>query len=128
MKLTLRLRIVLTLLPLLAILAVLGGAGVLLLSHLGGRIDVILRENYDSVRYMERLGEALERIDSSFTFALAGKEELARQQYQASWDRYRVQLHKEQNNITLPGEAELVEKLTVLTAKYRREGDAFSQL
>src|SRR5438094_9289659 len=108
MTLTLRSRIILTLVPLLTLLAALGGAGYALLSHLAGSIDVILRENYDSVRYMERLGEALERIDSSFTFALAGEEELAHKQYQASWQRYLKQLHKEQHNITLPGEGELV--------------------
>jgi signal transduction histidine kinase len=125
MKLTLRLRIVLTLLPLLAILAVLGGAGVLLLSHLGGRIDVILRENYDSVLYMERLGEALERIDSSFTFALASRESLAREQYRENWKKYRDNLEKERKNITLPGEGELVEKLTALTDDYERKGGAF---
>ena len=128
MRLTLRTRIILTLVPLLALLAVLGGAGYVLLSHLAGRIDVILRENYDSVRYMERLGEALERIDSSFTFELAGKEDWAHTQYQVSWERYRVQLGKEQNNITLPGERELVEKLTALTEAYRRAGDAFFRL
>src|SRR5437764_9142769 len=111
MRWTLRHRILLTLLPLLALLAVLGGAGLVLLSRLGGRIDVILRENYDSVRYMERLGEALERIDSSFTFALAGEEERARKQYEANWKAYRLYLEKEQNNITLPGEGELVERL-----------------
>ena len=61
MTLSLRSRIVLTLLPLLAVLVILGGAGVALLHRLGGRIDAILRENYDSVIAMERLTEALER-------------------------------------------------------------------
>ena len=46
---------VLTLLPLLALMAVLGGVGVVLLLRLGGNIDAILRENFDSVVYMERL-------------------------------------------------------------------------
>ena len=53
-----------------------------LLHRLGGSIDAILRENYDSVIAMERLNEALERIDSSFQFALAGRRRTkARQQY-----------------------------------------------
>ena len=78
MTLTLRQRIFLTLLPLVTLLAVLGGAGVVLLYRLGGRIDEILRENYDSVLYRERLGEALEQIDSSFPFALARREDKAR--------------------------------------------------
>ncbi|HEV3203066.1 MAG TPA: hypothetical protein VGY77_01725, partial [Gemmataceae bacterium] len=104
MTLTLRNRIILTLTPLLAILALLGGAGFVLLSRLGGRIDQILRENYDSVLYMERLNEALERIDSSFTFALAGREKQALEQYRENWKQYLVNLDKEQHNVTLPGE------------------------
>jgi two-component system, NtrC family, sensor histidine kinase KinB len=125
MRWTLRYRILLTLLPLLALLVVLGSAGLVLLSRLGGRIDVILRENYDSVLYMERLGEALERIDSSFQFALAKEEQRARAQYRANWKAYRTYLEKEQHNITLPGEGELVERLKGLTEAYRGEGDAF---
>ena len=122
---TLRIRIVLTLLPLLALLLVLGGAGVVLLSRLGGRIDEILRENYLSVLYMEDLDDSLERIDSSFQFALTGNEDEARKQYEESWTKYRVSLEKEQKNITLPGEGDLVAKLTAATEAYRRDGDAF---
>ena len=82
---TLRRRILLTLAPLLTLLAVLGGAGLFLLHQLAGRTDAILRENYDSIRAMERLGEALERIDSSFQFALAGKEADSRAAFDANW-------------------------------------------
>jgi signal transduction histidine kinase len=128
MPLTLRSRIILTLLPLLALLIALGAAGYALLSHLAGRIDVILRENYDSVRYMERLGEALERIDSAFTFALAGEQERADRQYKANWKLYREYLDKEWGNLTLPGERQLVKKLSDLTDEYEREGGAFFQL
>ncbi len=81
MTLTLRRRILLTLAPLLLLLAMLGSAGAVLLYRLGGRIDLILRENYDSVRAMSRLNEALERIDSSFSFALASHEDIAVPQY-----------------------------------------------
>ena len=70
MRLSFRLRILLTLLPLLALLALIGGAGAGLLVHLGGRIDAILKENYESVRYMQELREALEEIDSSLQLAL----------------------------------------------------------
>jgi NtrC-family two-component system sensor histidine kinase KinB len=125
MALSLRLRIHLTLLPFLALLTVLGGAGVVLLHRLGDSIDTILRENYDSVIYMERLKEALERIDSSYTFALAGQEEKARDQYRDQWAPYKKNLAAEQGNITLPGEKELVDQLTTLTERYRKRGDAF---
>ncbi len=125
MRLTLRFRIFLTLLPLLILLAVVGTAGAVLLYHLGGSIDAILRENYRSVIYMERLNEALERIDSSFQFALASREQKARQQYEPNWDLFRESFQGETENITLPGEGELVSQLEQEMNRYRKQGDAF---
>jgi signal transduction histidine kinase len=137
MTLSLRYRIYLTLVPLLVLLAGLGAAGVALLSHLGGRIDEILRENYASVIAMEKLKEALERIDSSFQFALVGQgrhdprdgkplEAKARTQFAKNWDRYDSALHDEQRNITIhPQEDELVARLEKQTAAYRHLGEVF---
>lgn len=125
MSLTLRHRIFLTLVPLLLLVAVLGTAGILLLLRLSNSINEILRENYDSVIAMERLNEALERIDSSYQFTLSGRVEQARRQYETNWKIYRDNLQFEQNNITLDGERELVERLTALTEEYRRRGDVF---
>ena len=125
MTLSLRQRLFLTLLPILVLLAVLGSAGAVLLYHLGDSINEILRENYDSVRAMWRLNEAVERIDSSFQFALAGQPEKARQQYTESWPAYDQALDKERENITLPGEGALVAELTEQTRHYRRQGDLF---
>ena len=70
---TFRRRIIVSMVPLFALLVALGGTGTILIYHLGNSIDAILRENYDSVVYMRDLNEALERIDSSFQFALAGR-------------------------------------------------------
>jgi NtrC-family two-component system sensor histidine kinase KinB len=125
---SLRARVFLTLALLLFLLAVLGGAGVVLLHRLGGRIDAILRENYDSVRAMERLNEAAERIDSSFRLALAGpkQEKGAHDLYDASWRLYRDQLDIEKKNITiLPEEERLVKELERLTDDYQKLGDGF---
>ncbi len=122
---TFRRRIIVAMVPLFALLVALGGTGTVLIYHLGNRIDEILRENYDSVIYMRDLNEALERIDSSFQFALAGREQESHQQYEANWKLYDASLSKEQNNITLPGEGELVEQLTKLSDRYRRQGDDF---
>jgi len=125
MALNLRTRILATLLPLWLLLAVIGGAGMMLLLRLGGNIEVILKENYDSVLYMERLHEALERIDSSFQFALAGKAEKAKQQFDLYWPTFDKSLEDERKNITLPGEQELVNRLTKLSGLYKKRGIAF---
>ena len=128
MSLTLRGRVVLMLVPVLALLIILGSAGLVLLSRLGGRIDAILRENYDSVVAMQGLREALERIDASFAFALAGSEGLARDHFDPSWKPYEEYLRQEENLITLPGEGELVSRLRALTKAYRSAGGAFFAL
>ena len=77
MSLSLRHRLVLTIVPLMVLSAVVGATGLVLLHRLGGRIDVILRENYDSVVAMVGLKEALERIDSSHQFALVSRHDRA---------------------------------------------------
>jgi signal transduction histidine kinase len=128
MKLSFRLRIVLTLIPLLVLLALLGGSATLLLYRLDDRIDAILRENYNSVVYMQGLREATERIDSSFQFALAGKEDQALKDYGPNWKLFDKNLQEERNNITLPGEGEAVAKLTALAKDYHTKGDTFFAL
>ncbi len=118
------------LLPLIGLLALLGGAGTVLINRLGGSIDAILRENYVSVKAMEQLNEKLERIDSSFQFALAGREEKARDQFaeKETWRPYNEALELEKQNITLPHEGELVSELVTTTEKYHRQGKAFYEL
>jgi signal transduction histidine kinase len=130
MTLTLRQRILLTIVPLLVIVAVLGSAGVALLLRLGNSAGAILRENYDSVIAMQRLNEALERIDSAFQFMLNARDDedlrnQAKEQYDLNWKAYRQALEVERNNITLDGEGELVTRLQQLSGEYRSLGDDF---
>src|SRR5262249_61667957 len=97
---TLRTRILLSLAPLGLLLAGLGGAGIFLLERMGGRINAILKENYESVQAMFRLNEATERIDSSFQFALAGREDDAFRQFEANWKEVDEQVGLEASNHT----------------------------
>jgi two-component system, NtrC family, sensor histidine kinase KinB len=122
---TLRHRIILAMIPLFALLLALGGTATFLISDLGKRINRILRENYDSVIYMRDLNEALERIDSSFQFTLAGREKDIRKEYEDNWKIFDDRVTDEQNNITLPGEGDLAEELADLGRRYRQEGDKF---
>ncbi len=123
--LSLRHRILITLIPLLLLLAAIGSGGIVLLFRLGNSVDAILRENYRSVIAMEGLNEAVERIDSSFQFALSGRRDKAWQQYTHSWESYLENLEIEKNNITVPGEAELVAQLEQSTNDYRKQGNEF---
>lgn len=122
---TFRRRIILAMLPLVILLLVLGGTGAMLIYRLGDRIERILHENYDSVIYMRDLNEASERIDSALQFALAEREQESRQQYQDNWKAFELSLAKEQQNITIPGEADLVDQLTAVSQRYHQQGDAF---
>jgi signal transduction histidine kinase len=126
MSLSLRQRLVLTILPSLVLPAALGAVGIVLLGRVANRIDDILHENYESVVFMVGLNEALERIDSSFNYALLGREKDAYQDYQRNWAEYERNLEGESRNITiLPDEQILFDRLKELTAQYRAKGDEF---
>ncbi|MGB0070101.1 MAG: HAMP domain-containing protein, partial [Isosphaeraceae bacterium] len=113
---TLRMKLMLGFLPLLAILIGLGLWAIAMFYGLGGNIDVILRENYRSVLAVERMKEALERMDSGLMFAFSGRSQQAREQFDRSKEEFDRQLGVEQHNITVPGEQALVNELT---AEYR---------
>jgi PAS domain S-box-containing protein len=125
MTVTLRQRILVTLLPLLVLMFGVGGTAAALLYDLGGRIEAILHANYDSVLYMERLNESVERIDSSFQFALLGRDQKGRAQFEENWPTFREWVTKEGHNITEPGEQELADRLTVLAKRYGEQGQQF---
>lgn len=139
MSLSIRQRILLTLIPVFLFLTILGIPGVLLLRQLGNSVDVILRENYQSVLAMEELKEALERIDSSFQFVLMSQGiqdryeatkfvERARKQFDTSLQAYESALNKEQANLTIhPTEDRLVQQLAELSDRYRLRGSEFFQ-
>ena len=111
MTLSLRRRIVLSFVPLGVLLAVLGGIGLNVLFHTGGRIDAILRENFVSVQAMYRLTEAMGRTDASFRFALAGRGDDAERDFTANWAVVEEQFRIEEDNVTIfPEEPILVDK------------------
>lgn len=101
MTLSLRQRILLTVAPLLLLLAGLGVIGAALLVRLGQRSDAILRENYDSVRAMDRLKLAVLVNDRP---------------------EIEAQFEIEKHNITiLPDEPRLVHELDAALGRYRTD-------
>ncbi len=122
MTLTLRRRILLTVAPLVMLLAGLGTAGAGLVLRLGRLSDAILRENHDSVRAMDRLREGVLRVDRSF---LTG----SRPAYDAGWAEIDRHLAVEKGNVTIfPDEPRLVAKLEAELAYYRGAGERYFQI
>src|ERR1700679_2722036 len=101
---TLNRRLLLGIAPLLLIFLAVGLCAIFLFSKLGGAIDVILRENYQSVVACQNMKEAAERMDSGLLFMLNGEEAQGRQLFQQYAPVFQKNLDVEAHNITLPGE------------------------
>jgi two-component system, NtrC family, sensor histidine kinase KinB len=122
---TLRLKLTMGFVPLLAIVIGLGLWAIVMFYGLGGNIDVVLRENYRSVLAAERMKEALERMDSGVMFAISGRNEMARTQFDKFKPEFERQLRVEQGNVTLPGEQQLVDDLAADFEVYKKLADQF---
>jgi signal transduction histidine kinase len=125
---TLQAKLLVGITPLLTIMVGLGLWAIVMFSKLGNNIDVILRENYASVLAAEGMKEELERMDSSFLFAIGDEEARAKAQFREHQPLFDQHYKKEQENITLPGEREMVDRLTSLRARYFALGDQFYAL
>jgi len=115
---TLRTKFLIGLVPLLAILVALGLWAITMFHRLGGKIDLILRENYTSVRAAQGMKESLERLDSALLFAIGGEEARAREQFHRSRPAFEENLAVELRTITLPGEQEMADDLKALFDRY----------
>ena len=112
-------RILLWLCPILILFLGVGLYAVLLFNRLGGSIDVILKENYESVLAGQQMKEGAERMDSGLSFALAGEERRGRDLFDENVPIFQKNLQKELNNITLPGEGELADKISEAEGRYQ---------
>ncbi|MGA3171081.1 MAG: ATP-binding protein [Chthoniobacteraceae bacterium] len=113
-----RKRILISLLPLLALLVAVGCYAIVLFVRLGGSIDVIMHENYDSVVACQNMKESAERMDSALCFTLAGEWDRASRMYDENLPIFERNLQAELNNITLPGEGDLAHKVQNLHEQY----------
>jgi two-component system, NtrC family, sensor histidine kinase KinB len=115
---SLRTRLRLGLGAMVAALAILSVAAVLSLDRLGGAVATILRENYASVILCEQMKEALERQDSAALFAAVGHERIADPMLAENRRSFDAAFTREQENLTVPGEAELVREIGELYRDY----------
>jgi two-component system, NtrC family, sensor histidine kinase KinB len=118
-------RIFFGIVPILVLVAGIGIYAIVLFRSLGGKIDLLLKENYRSVVAGEQMKESLERMDSAAFFTLVGEDARGRAMYQQNEPIFAENLRIEEHNITLPGEQELANSLHSLFAKYRSEIEKF---
>ncbi len=85
--------------------------GVISLFYLGHSIDRILKNNYKSVIAAQNMKETLERQDSAAAFYLAGKVQMAKNQYQVNYPLFEKAYDIEAHNITEKGEGRLASSI-----------------
>jgi NtrC-family two-component system sensor histidine kinase KinB len=108
-----------------AALVVLGGWSAWRLREMGGVSRRIIANNYDSVVAAEDMKESLERQDSAALFFLIGQREKAERQLREHRARFDSAFQKAANNITEPGEPEVIEAIRQDRDEYYRLYDAF---
>ena len=104
-----------------AALVLLGGWSAWHIRAMGQVSQRILADNYESVIMAQEMKESLERQDSAALFMLLGEHERADTQLQAHRQRFDAAFRRAANNITEPGEPEVIEAI-------RRERDAYYAL
>jgi two-component system, NtrC family, sensor histidine kinase KinB len=104
---------------LLIIILVIGMQSVLHLTRLGSAIDIILRENFQSVLACQAMKEALERIDSGILSILQGYTQKGNDLISKNEQTFEKALQVELQNITLPGEGEKATHLQKLFDRYK---------
>ena len=118
-------RILLWFCPILVLFLGVGLYAVWLFNRLGPSIDVILKENYQSVLAGQQMKESAERMDSGLSFALAGEERRGRDLFNENDPIFQENLRKELHNITVPGEGELANKISEAEARYQTLAQTF---
>src|SRR5581483_1988335 len=101
-------------------LVALGGWSAWRLRQMGDVSRLIISENYDSVVAAQDMKESLERQDSAAVFVLVGQRERALAQMREHRQKFDAAFDKAANNITEPGEPEVI-------ASIRRDHDIYYQ-
>lgn len=104
---------------LLLIIAVIGVKNIVQITDLGGAIDSILKENYQSVIACQGMKEALERMDDGAMSILLGSRKEGIDAIRINALNFEKALNDELNIITLPGEGEMVNHLQGLYSRYK---------
>ncbi|MFZ5562525.1 MAG: MCP four helix bundle domain-containing protein, partial [Thermodesulfobacteriota bacterium] len=101
-----------------------GAASVYELNRIGHSVKSLLEENYKSIVAAKDMTEALERQDSGILMLMAGDWETGRATLEEADHAFGAAFKKAENNITIPGERELVE---AIAAAYRDFKDLWTR-
>jgi signal transduction histidine kinase len=88
-------------------------------ASLGRYSSSILKDNYRSVLAMQRMAEAIERMDSAAVFMLLGQRQVAEAQANENEPRFEAELEVQEGNITEAGEARLTRDLRASWTRYQ---------
>lgn len=105
---SLRLRIIVSFVGLVAALAGLGAWSAWRLWEMGAVANRIIAQNYDSVVAAQQMKESLERQDSALLFALLNEQPRAAAQLAEHRAKFQTALDAARGNLTEPGEPEIV--------------------
>ena len=126
---SLRAKLLLAQAPLGVALALVCVLSLVMISSLGSHAQIILKDNYRSVLAVQRMQEALERLeDSASLFLLAGLREEERQKAAAYRQQFEAELKVQEGNITEYGEGEATQRLRTLWVRYQEKFDHLQQI
>lgn len=125
---TLRAKLLLAQVPILAALVLLSVLHLWSVSSVGGAAQKILRDNYRSVLAAQRIDRAIERMDAAVRSRLADRSEPAESQLDANRQRFEVALQIAEGNITEPGEREAAATLRQHWQAYVRSVETLAAL
>jgi PAS domain S-box-containing protein len=122
---SLRAKLLLGYMVFISALVLLGGWSAWHIRAMGKVSARILADNYESVIAAQDMKESLERQDSAALFMLLGAYERAHTQLHTHRQRFEAALRRAANNITEPGESEVIEAIHHERDAYDALFDAF---
>jgi PAS domain S-box-containing protein len=125
---SLRAKLLLALAPLALVLIALGTVSVRAMRVLGEDSQLILRDNYRSVLAVQRMKEALDRIESAAALTTLDLPGQTLAQAAPNERKFEEELGIQERNITEPGEAEATRELRDVWAACKAEVHRFQEL
>ncbi|MFI5316647.1 MAG: ATP-binding protein [Myxococcota bacterium] len=125
---TLRTKLLLAQVPLLAGLIFVGAVGSLTARQLGRGAQAILSENYRSVLAAQRMVDSAARIDAASLFCIAGERERGLPRIAESRRALELELRVQEGNVTEPGEGEATARLRAAWQHCGEALDRFTSL